>query len=480
MRSLEILILVVNLPLVVWALLPALKRPRWLDFTPSIALLLIIIHLFVEGYRWQMIPAYILIGLIFLLTLPRILKSKSEKSPHRVLSIVSGVLGLLFLGISFALPLLFPIFQFPLPGGPYKIGTVNYQWVDQSRAETFTDDPNDHRELMVQIWYPANSVYDAKPAMYISNADQVTPVLAKTVLGLPRFALNHIRYIHTNAMLEAPVSAVQSSYPVLIFSHGRGGWRGQNTLLVEELASWGYIVACIDHTYAAGVTAFSDGRVVPFDLRMVEIDFVEAQLDVFVDDVRFVLDQLEQLNLADSQGYLTDRLDLNLIGIFGHSLGGTIAAETCRRDERLKVGINLDGPFFSDVVENGFRQPFLILSRDVATMQKEIDQLPTERRQAIIDEHFGSLNAGFEKLQGEGYFLMVNGFYHFNFTDLPLLSPLTRQMGFSGPINIQRAHQIIKTYSLAFFDQYLKNQPSSLLDGDSLDYPEVQFTSRSP
>ena len=53
--------------------------------------------------------------------------------------------------------MLVPIFHFPKPTGSYAIGTVTYHWVDLSRPELFTTDPNDHRELMAQVWYPAKN-----------------------------------------------------------------------------------------------------------------------------------------------------------------------------------------------------------------------------------------------------------------------------------------------------------------------------------
>jgi predicted dienelactone hydrolase len=67
------------------------------------------------------------------------------------------VFGLAILGSTLAiiLSIAFPVFQFPLPTGPYEIGTLVYDWVDESRPEIFTGNPNVHRELMVQIWYPA-------------------------------------------------------------------------------------------------------------------------------------------------------------------------------------------------------------------------------------------------------------------------------------------------------------------------------------
>ena len=50
---------------------------------------------------------------------------------------------------------LVPLESIDPPKGKYNIGTQVYFWTDSSRSEVYTTDPTDFRELMVQIWYPA-------------------------------------------------------------------------------------------------------------------------------------------------------------------------------------------------------------------------------------------------------------------------------------------------------------------------------------
>jgi len=52
--------------------------------------------------------------------------------------------------------------KLPQPTGPYQIGTTNFALVDEARPEAFTDDPKDHRELLVRCWYPGQSVAGAR------------------------------------------------------------------------------------------------------------------------------------------------------------------------------------------------------------------------------------------------------------------------------------------------------------------------------
>jgi predicted dienelactone hydrolase len=49
----------------------------------------------------------------------------------------------------------------------------------------------------------------------------------------------------------APVLRTPGRLPVIVFSHGAGGHRSETTIVVQELASHGYVVVTVDHTYDA-------------------------------------------------------------------------------------------------------------------------------------------------------------------------------------------------------------------------------------
>jgi hypothetical protein len=161
-------------------------------------------------------------------------------------------LGTLALVISAALPIVSPVFRFPRPSGPYTIGTLTYHWVDAARPEDFTADPNDHRELTVQVWYPAQANLSAPRAPYVQDAGALAPGLARLAqqnaerlfpgfsLTVPSFPFTHLKYITTNAIPSAPAVQDESNHPVLIFMEGLNGLRQMNTFQVEELVSHGW------------------------------------------------------------------------------------------------------------------------------------------------------------------------------------------------------------------------------------------------
>ncbi len=63
--------------------------------------------------------------------------------------------------------------QLPVPSGPFGIGRVSYDWIDMSRPDRFSSDPNAHRRLMVYIWYPTSPKNDNAEGAYLPGAKQM-------------------------------------------------------------------------------------------------------------------------------------------------------------------------------------------------------------------------------------------------------------------------------------------------------------------
>jgi predicted dienelactone hydrolase len=329
---------------------------------------------------------------------------------------------------------------------------------------------------MVQIWYPAKADPSSPRAPYIEDAGVLAPALAR-LINLPAFALGHLKYVTTNAVPSAPVADNERSYPVLILLSGRYGYRQAQTFQVEELVSHGYVVASIDQPYAYARVVFPDGRQAAYDARMDDPTFKDSVIPYLAQDVVFTLGQLAALNQADPHGILTGQLDLQRVGLFGHSLGGIVGAEACRVEPRLRACLLEDAFMPPNVVHTGLQQPTMWITRDAETMRLE-RQLAGGWSEADIHKHLTTMRAVFESLPGDGYYVQVSGMFHVDMNDAPLLSPLASRMGLSGPIGGKRAHRIVNAYSLAFFDRHLKGRPAPLLDGPAEQYPQVRFETR--
>lgn len=499
MRPLEVVLSLANVLTFIILALPLPHAAHRIRYLAPIAPLTAGVQLSVEGPRWQMIPAYALSGLLLLVAL---LQSRTPASAasgqslaRRLLSVAEIGLGVLGLAVSAILPIFLPVFRFPRPTGPYGIGTLTYHWVDEARPEVFTADPGDHRELMAQIWYPAEEDPSSPRAPYIQDADAVTAAFAR-LFDVPEFLFGNLKYVTTNAIPSAPMADDGLGYPVLIYLEGLGSSRQMNTFLVEELVSHGCIVVAIDQPYTATDVVFPDGRQaegLPVEQTkpLARQSYLPAEraptlngstfqkgiAPYLAQDVSFALDRLAVLNQSDPNGILTGRLDLQRVGTFGWSLGGLVGSEACRLEPRLRACLFLDAPMTTDAVRTGLQQPAMWITRDA-------DSMRLERRKAggwpedEIHAELTSNRAVFESLPEDGYFVQVSGMFHSDYSDIPSWSPLFRLLGLAGSIDAQRAHSIINAYSLAFFDLHLKGLPVALLDDPSEQYPGVIIEAR--
>lgn len=103
-------------------------------------------------------PPTILASILGLMLLVRLIHSGDGRPrPSRLTIAALSLLGLALSGGSAYLAYLFPVFALPEPTGSYAIGNLSYHLVDRRREETYTDDKGDHRELMITVWYPADT-----------------------------------------------------------------------------------------------------------------------------------------------------------------------------------------------------------------------------------------------------------------------------------------------------------------------------------
>jgi predicted dienelactone hydrolase len=433
----------------------------------SVATLISIGTIFVAGnYRWQLLPAFIL-SLVVLVSSLVLLKLKIQL-PLLFPTLAGLVLvGLLATAIC---SYLYPIFTFPVPTGRYGVGTTSIDLVDNSRLELCDPTGKFHRELVVQVWYPTNKTTGVK-APYLQDPRLV-----------PSGILSHLGLIKTNAMLDAPVATGEAPYPVVIYSPAWGGFKTDNTFQTQELASHGFIVIGLEHPCAVPMAIYPDGRVIystlippdytSSDRAMAELLRVgEAQVAIRTKDVSFVIYELQQI---DRSAKFKGTLNLDKIGIFGHSFGGAVAAQACASDARLKAGMNMDGLLFGSVAQQGATQPFLFMNSDYPRpTSADLNSPDGRKRRSDLTDAWGyEQRDRWFKLHG-GFNLTLLKSNHMNFSDAPLRARIANG---GGKIPLARSMKIINDYTVAFFDRALKGNPSSLLARKSgSPFPEVVF-----
>ncbi len=327
-------------------------------------------------------------------------------------------------------------FRLPLPGGPHAIGTVTYHWTDRSRQEILTPRPGDHRELMVQVWYPAERGRVVERARYLPDAADVMTALGR-VFGVPPEMLRGIGAVTTHALVEAQVAGT-ACYPVLVFLEGLGGFRQMNTFQVEELASHGYVVVALDQPYTAASVTFPGGRVA-------------------------AMGSLDRMRPLVRQSYLPAATRPALYG----------------REPRLDALLLMDAPVPLRTVASGLDRPTMWITRSPEWMRRERAAIGGWSEEEIAAHH-ATMRATFERLRAPGWFVRIPRVSHLDFTDVSSWSPAFRAVGATGPMDGDRVHRILNDFSVAFFDRHLRDGPGRLLDGVSRRHPDVAVERRVP
>ena len=457
---------------------------------------LFIFYALLEGVRWQMVPLLVLLvgfSIMDLLLLVQKSKDVPGKQPKKWLRVLGGVLlGLITLG-AVIFPMLLPVVDLPEPGGPYPVGTTQFRLTMPDRPELLTADPDDIRTMLVNVWYPAGDVEGIQPQTYWDQ-DGITGKAYSQNSGMGNFWYAHLRYVKTNSYSDAPLTAEPGNLPVVIYSPGFYGLNTDNTMLMESIASQGYVVFSIAHTYETVVSVFPDGEAVYGDLTEIfesyddhadleeqyyqdfrnsqdeaekatlvqQIMTVDEQSNTLIqvrkEDILGLLDEMAELNADDL--LLADRLDLTNVGVMGYSFGGAAAISAGLENDSVKAIVNLDGWPYGLTFEQSevISQPFMLIRSD---SDDEIEDMVS--------------NLMLNKVDNSAYMLTVQDAQHENFWDFPLFFNIYKYIGFWGPADPETVLNIEDHAVIGFFDKYLKDEAVDLTAVLESLTPEIRY-----
>ncbi|SEL91632.1 alpha/beta hydrolase family protein [Nonomuraea pusilla] len=336
----------------------------------------------------------------------------------------------------------------PAPTGPRPVGTTVLYLKDTSRPDPWNPDA-EARELKVTLWYPAER-RDGRRAPYMTAKESEILMRREGITGVPYDTLSRTR---TNAVEDARPAG--RDLPLVVLSPGFTKPMNTLTSLAEELASRGYVVAGIDHTYESHATTFPDGRVAECLACDSDTDpgFGTGVVRGRAADVSFVLDQLT--SAWDRSGLI----DRSRIAMAGQSIGGAAALAAMVKDSRVRAGIDMDGTTYARIPRSGFSRPFMFLG--------SAEHVPGGRD--------SSWDRDWRLLTGWKRWIVLSGGEHGSFTDLPLLAEALGIKPASGVLPAARGAELTRAYVAAFLDRHLKGRPGPLLDGPSPRHPEVRF-----
>ena len=387
-------------------------------------------------FRFKMCFFMLLLRVV-IATISYVIKGKKvQGDKSKAGAIINALGGMSILVFSLVPAMLFTGYEGLETSGDYEVGMTSAILVDESRIESFETDGS-KREVPVYFYYPEKE------------------------------------------------NAVESSFPLVVFSHGAFGYYQSNTSTYMELASHGYVVISLDHPYHSFFTTDTDGKTITVNPNfMQEVMYINEDttpeeeifaisskwLTIRTADINFALDSVKRAKEAadcksewfidseETKGKILKILamtNVEKIGLMGHSLGGASSVTVGRQREDIGAVIDLDGTMLGEQLsyENGCYQhyeeayPTPLLSVDNEEHYLQGDELTSLYVNNVILEN--AIDATHTYFIGSG---------HMNFTDLPLFSPTLASLLGTGTIDETECVIIMNDIVLQYFDYYLKDK----------------------
>lgn len=369
------------------------------------------------GFRYYMILTVLfiqsVIGLIVLL--------KKEEKPYRLgKNIAAFIRNGILITFALFLAILCPQYVQPQMSASNEVATAKYTWTNESMIEKFSD-TGDNRSLTVEFWYPED---------------------------------------------------MQGTYPLVVFSHGAFGFSGSNMSTFKELASNGYVVASIGHTYHAFYTADTNGKITLVDQnflnKVVEItnmNETENEQEVYnttqewmalrTADENFVLDTIISNVNSGTADDLFSHINTDKIGLFGHSMGGASSAQLGRTRSDIDSVIVIDGTMLGEDI--GFENGMPVINDTPYPMPLLNIYAEDHYTNAMAQDGDRYENFNATKNASVAYEVVFKNAGHLNFTDLPLFSPTLANMLGVGTVDARDCIEKTNRIVLEFFNCYLKD-----------------------
>ena len=334
-----------------------------------------------------------------------------KKMNYKVTKIVSIIVCVGII-ISTGWIMIFPPYKEISPSGKYEVAYISENYIDEERIEEFLNDGS-KRELQVGTWFPKN---------------------------------------------------IDKKCPYVVFSHGSFGTIENNKTLCVELASRGFIVTSISHTYHAFETVLSNGTKVSIsNSYMNEIMSENAHKDkkeslnkyqkwmkLRMDDLSFVIDTQK----SKTSHEVFKNIDTSRIVVMGHSLGGSAALGIGRVRDDVKAVVALESPFMYDIVDVQ-NDEFVITSEEypISCLNVYSDSSYTKLKDLPqYKQNYNLLNSSNSKYVNK----YIAGIGHMHLCDFQLTSPFL-SMILSGTDSKNNAKTNLELINDIVID-YLKSQ----------------------
>ena len=389
--------------------------------------LLVVLPIVDWSLRYYALGSFLL--LLAIIGVKAIAQEKGEKREYKAVRVVLKAMGMMVLIFVFTLPaILFPQNKVVVDTtGVNQVLTKTYTYIDQNRIESYTD-TGKNRKLNMQFWFPDN-------------------------LG--------------------------EKVPLIVFSHGGLGVKSSNESLYNELASHGFIVCSIDHTYHSFYSTDEDGETTWIDLGYMQelfaenpasdihqsYEYYQKWMKIRTDDINFVIDYIIKKAETNNADRVYTLVDIDQIGVMGHSLGGSAALGIGRIRADVNAVIALESPFMYDI-EGVEDEEFLFTDKIYPV---PVLNVYSDSSWDILAER-SQYAANYRMLFDTGataFNVYISGIGHLALTDFALTSPfLTRILDGKKPTTeTVYCLKTINKVCLEFFNSYLKGDGAFISSG---------------
>lgn len=357
-----------------------------------------------------------------------------------------------------------------------KIGRIVHVLEDKERKETLIES-DENRKVIISFYYPIDKtwkessqafymdLYSPREDEFISRFKEMVPLESDSEKE------HFLKNIKTNIYNNAPMRKNQVAYPVILHSAGLRCSGDYMTFNIESLVNNGYVVFTIEHIYDSSFTILPNGDVLEPHKGAVTQEEKENLIEVRKNDIIFVLNQLEKLNTDDD--IIKGKLDLQRVGIIGHSLGGAAVFKATECDPRIKTTVLLDASLqFLNLSKKTqekktLNTPVLNFRRGKfdyeSSMKMFIDYLKDKsdgddfKKEILLYDNIlrdsdMEQKRLFSYLGGYKSFIKLDGSKHMIFTDHSIIKG---EKSATETLSVKKAHEIINSVTIKFLDEFL-------------------------
>lgn len=326
------------------------------------------------------------------------------------------------------------------------VGSASMLLTDTNRRDPYIDDGRS-RSIMVSSFYPVLDCTNKTTKPYMPPQTAAFMDKKFSVYGLPNGTFPSFEFEACD-MSTAQDPCATPALPLVLFSTALGTSRYLYSIMLQSIASSGYLVVSIDHPYDADIVEYPNGTII----TGVDIpdDKINQTVVTRADDISFVLNSLRKSHVSKKLFPVHTILQkFPQMTVLGHSLGGAAAGAAVLQIPSARGGINLDGTMFGPVLDRGLDRPFMLIGH--ANKTQETDP---------------SWKTMWPKLRSWKKEIEVRQSAHYSFSDLPTLmtalglgSAQVPAIGdLLGTIEGKRMMQLTVAHVVAFLDFTLKSR----------------------